>query len=79
MTDFFWRKLDLTKLIYNIVIVYSSGDLVRYPVRDAGLRLPSPAEDNNTGRLLVPDEYKRGEPPCPRPSHIKATGLQVCC
>ena len=41
MTDFFWRKLDLTKLIYNIFIVYSSGDLVRYPVRDAGLRLPA--------------------------------------
>ena len=77
MTDFFWRKLDLTKLIYNIVIVYSSGDLVRYPVRDAGLRLPAPPEDNSPGHLLVPDEHHRGQPTCPGSSHLQAAGLQV--
>ena len=58
---------------------YFSGDLVWYPVRHVGLRLPTSTEDHSPGHLLVPDEHQRGEPPGPRPPHIKADGLQVCC
>ena len=78
--SFVYIYISLILLIeyWCLMLGYFSGDLVWYPVRHVGLRLPTSTEDHSPGHLPVPDEHQRGEPPGPRPPHIKAGGLQVC-